>query len=278
MANLDSLIEDIDKLFDQSKPREVSEEHLEIFARNMKDILRDRLSHNEQEKRPIRFSGLGKPPRQVWYDANPDGTEEKLSPTTLRKFLLGDIIEQFLLFLVREAGHSVDCEQAKVELDGVTGSIDCFIDDVLVDVKSASPFGFKKFEDGSILEGNDSFHYIEQLAGYANVLTPNKPAAWLAMDKVSGDICIRYLPVDIINQHKPEDKIESLKNVLERSVPPERCYQDVEDGKSGNRKLGTACGYCSHKRRCWPEIRTFLYSSGPRFFTKVVKEPNVFEV
>jgi len=182
------------------------------------------------------------------------------------------------LFLTEEAGHVVTEQQAEVEVDGVLGHIDCLIDGVVVDVKSASSFGYKKFEDGSILTGNDSFGYIEQLSGYAYVLTPNQRAAWLAMDKVSGDICVTYLPVSFINQNKPEVRIEELKNVIELPEPPERCYDPVPEGKSGNMRLGTACGYCAFKKRCYPEIRTFLYSTGPKFFTKIVKEPLVFEV
>jgi len=230
------------------------------------------------DRNPLRFSALGKKNRQIWYEAHQDGSAETLSPKTLFKFLYGDVIEALLLFLVVEAGHQVTEAQAEVEVDGVLGHIDCLIDGVVVDVKSASSFGYKKFEDGSILTGNDSFGYTEQLSGYASVLTPNQRAAWLAMDKVSGDICVTYLPVDIINKNKPEQRIEELKNVIEQHDPPERCYPEVPEGKSGNLRLGTQCGYCAHKHRCWPDLRTFLYSSGPKFFTKIVKEPNVFEV
>ena len=59
--------------------------------------------------------------------------------------------------------------------------------------------------------------------------------------------------------------------------PPERPYKDVADGMSGNRKLGTMCSYCQFKTLCWPGLRTFVYSSGPVFMTKVVKTPNVLE-
>ena len=40
-------------------------------------------------------------------------------------------------------------EQAEAEVQGIKGSMDCKIDGVVTDVKSASTFGFKKFKDGS---------------------------------------------------------------------------------------------------------------------------------
>jgi len=278
LPNLKDLPNDIYSLFEQDKHHEVSEENLERFCNNLKEVLRSSLAKQAEDREVLRFSSLGKKPRQLWYESHDDGTKEQLSSKTYFKFLYGHVIEALLLFLTEEAGHTVEAQQAEVSVDGVFGHIDAIVDGVVVDVKSASSYGFKKFEDGSILTGNDSFGYIEQLSGYASILTPDKPAAWIAMDKVSGDIVVTELPVAIIDQNKPLPRIEELKNVINQRDPPERCYPVVAEGKSGNMRLGTACSYCNHKRRCYPEIRTFLYSSGPKFLTKVVKEPNVFEI
>lgn len=221
---------------------------------------------------------MGRPNRQVWYDAHPEpGTKTPLRPNTYVKFLYGDILEQLLLFLCREAGHVVEDTQGQVEVEGITGSIDCIIDGVVVDVKSASPFGFKKFENRSVTS-DDPFGYVPQLSGYASEKTPQKDAAWLAIEKVSGDICLSPLPYTVMKHHPPRERILELKEVVSRPEPPERCYSDVEDGKSGNRKLGTGCSYCQHMKRCWPEVRTFIYSTGPRYLTKVVRVPDVSEV
>ena len=57
---------------------------------------------------------------------------------------------------------------------------------------------------------------------------------------------------------------------------PNRAFSDVPDGKSGNMKLGTQCSYCEFKKVCWPDLKTYIYSSGPRYLTKVVREPKVF--
>lgn len=279
MAELNTLVEDVYRLFDPEVDHEVSEENLESFCSGLKDLLRSRLAKSKPHTGALRFSSLGRPDRQAWFDAHPvDGGKEQMLPKTYLKFMYGDVIEQLLLFLVKEAGHKVEMEQAEVEVDGVLGHIDCIIDGVVVDVKSASPYGYKKFENRTVTE-DDPFGYVYQLSGYANVLTPGKDAAWLAMDKVSGDICISPLSSTVIKYHQPEERIKVLRNVLSSDVPPPLCAEPVPDGKSGNMKLPTTpCGYCAHKFRCHPGLRTFIYSTGPRFLTEVVKTPDVFEV
>ena len=49
----------------------------------------------------------------------------------------------------------------------------------------------------------------------------------------------------------------------------------MPDGKSGNMKLATACGYCQWKTTCWPQAKAYKYSDGDRYLTKVVREPRV---
>lgn len=275
---LDTLVEDIYFLFDPEIDHECSEENLEVFCANLKELLRHRLGKYTAPDSPLRFSSLGKPDRQMWYEAHPvEGMKEPMLPKTYLKFLYGDIIEQMLLFLAKEAGHTVEMEQAEVEVDGVKGHIDAIIDGVVVDVKSASPYGYKKFEDRTVTE-DDPFGYVAQLSGYADVLTPGEGAAWLAQDKVSGDICVSPISRSVVKHHPPQDRITELREVIAQPEPPERCYEDKEDGKSGNRKLDTACSYCSHKFRCWPTLRGFAYSNGPRYLTHVERVPDVPEI
>jgi hypothetical protein len=278
MKDLERLPDDIYQLFDPEVHHEPSPENLEAFAQNMKDLLKARLSKYNPPSSPLRFSSLGKPNRQMWYEAHPvEGAKEGMLPKTYLKFMYGDIIEQMLLFLAKEAGHSVENEQGTVTIDDVEGHIDAVIDGVVVDVKSASPYGYKKFETRSVTE-DDPFGYVAQLSGYAQVLTPSEPAAWLAQDKVSGDICISPLSAIVIRHHDPAERIAELKEIIAQPEPPERCYEDVPDGKSGNRKLGTGCSYCAHKFRCWNSLRTFIYSTGPRYLTHVERVPDVPEV
>lgn len=278
MPKLEDLPNDIYKLFDPDVNHTINEDNLDEFANNLKELLRFRLKLQQEKSSPLRFSALGKPNRQIWYDAHPEpGTKEPLTPKTYLKFLYGDVIEQVFLFLAKEAGHKVEREQEEVVIDGITGHIDAVIDGTVVDVKSASSFGYKKFKDRTVTE-DDPFGYVAQLSGYAHVLTPGKDAAWWAIDKVNGNNCISPLSSLVISYHKPEERIAELKEVIASDEVPERCYEDVPDGKSGNRKLDTGCSYCAHKFRCWPSLRTFIYSTGPRYLTQVARVPDVPEV
>ena len=269
---------DIYALFNPDEHHECNEENLTEFAENVKGLLRQRLAQRPDADPALRFSSLGKPDRQLWFDLHPEpGTKERLHPKTYLKFLYGDLIEQLVLFLAKEAGHSVERTQEEVEVLGIKGHIDAVIDGTVVDVKSASSFGYKKFEDRRVTE-DDPFGYVAQLSGYADVLTPGQPAAWVANDKVAGDICVSPLSSIVIAHHKPAERIEHLKKVIDSETPPPLCYEPVPDGLSGNTKLPTPCSYCAHKRRCHPNLRVYSYSTGPRFLTKVVKEPNVPDI
>lgn len=279
MKTLETLPADIYSLLEPDSHYEPSEEGLEWFANNLKDILRLRLAEHTRREHSLRFSMLGKANRQVWFDAHPDENNppEPMVPKTYLKFLYGDILEQLLLLLAKEAGHEVTHEQAEVSVDGVKGHIDAIIDGTVVDVKSASSFGYAKFANRTVTS-DDPFGYVAQLSGYANVLTPGKDAAWLAIDKVSGDICVSPLSKFVIAGHKPEDRIAELREVVAMEAPPALCYEPVPDGKSGNMKLSTPCSYCAHRFRCHPGLRGFAYSSGPRYLTTVAKTPDVPEI
>lgn len=279
MKKLETLPQDVYNLFDPESDHEASEELLDEFCENLKDILRLRLQASpRREGGAIRFSSLGKPNRQIWMDSHPDPENEEPMPAkTYLKFLYGDVIEQLYLYLAKEAGHSVTDEQREIEVDGIKGHIDAIIDGTVVDVKSASSYGYTKFATNTV-EQDDPFGYVAQLAGYASVLTPDKEAAWWAVDKSSGDNCISELSKMTIKYHPPAERITHLKEVVASDTPPELCYEPVPDGKSGNMKLPVGCSYCKHKFRCHPGLRTFLYSTGPRFLTTVVREPEVYEV
>lgn len=229
----------------------------------------------------LRMSNIGKGARQLWYDKR-YGKEENLPPATIFKFIYGDLIESLLLFLAKLSGHRVTARQAEVDVDGVKGHIDADIDGVTVDAKSASVYAFRKFANATLAQ-DDSFGYIEQLAGYCDARDTD--GAFLAADKQNGHIA--YLPFskeELKAAVNVKERIAYLKTAVEQEEPPERCYPDVPQGESGNRKLGVNCSYCSHKGRCWADsnggmgLRTFLYSGGPEFLTKVTREPKVREV
>lgn len=280
-TSVDTLVDDIYALLDENTNHEPTEENLDWIAGQVKDLLRKKLSSREREAATLRFSSLGRPDRQLWYAEHCPEKAEKLSPKTYFKFLYGDVIELLLLFLAKEAGHKVERLQDKVESDGVVGHIDAIIDGTLVDVKSASSFSYGKFKSGAFLT-DDPFGYIGQISAY-RATTGADRAGFLVADKVHGDIQFAEVPSEILNDNAPEPRIAHLRDVLAGSEEPPRCYPDEEFGKSGNRVLGISCSYCPFKEHCWRDanngegLRTFVYSTGPRFFTKIGKEPRVEE-
>jgi hypothetical protein len=222
------------------------------------------------------MSNLGTPDRKLWYSfKKPLESSRSLTAENHINFCYGHILEEFLLFLVREAGHEVTHEQEEVEVSGVVGHLDCCIDGVPTDIKSASQFGFKKFQDGTLLRGDDPFGYIEQISGYANALGKNE-AAFLAINKNKGELALLNVPDIFINN--TEDRVSHVKDILEKDTPPPRCYDDMPHGKGGNRKLSMPCVFCPFKFDCWENLRAFQYSGKVEFLTETPVEPKVPEV
>jgi len=276
LKTIDTLVDDIYTLFGE-KPHEVSEERATGFGQAVSKVIASRLA--EIGKPPtLRMSKLGTPDRKLWYEINHPELAESLRPEAKIKFLFGDILEELLLFLAEEAGHSVTERQKELTLADVKGHKDASIDGVIVDCKSASTYSFGKFKQHLTPE-DDSFGYLSQLDHYLHADdSSNGQGAFLVIDKTLGHITL--------DKHKRSNKttedltkeIARKRNVLASPKPPPRCYTDIPDGKSGNRKLDVVCSYCPFKKTCWPGLRSFLYSTGPRYLTRVERLPDVPEV
>lgn len=279
MRNIDKLIPDIYNLLESKEiPEGVDlEAECERFGKQVGEVLLAQLQP-EADRRGLRLSQIGRPDRQVYNAYNSVGREAFRGPTYI-KFLYGHIIEEMVLALTRIAGHEVTDEQKEVEVAGVTGHMDCRIDGLLVDVKSCSSYGFKKFKNNKLHE-DDPFGYIGQIRAYAYA-EGDSEYGWLALDKQNGTLAL--LKYDENKPNAPyadaiswdvEGRVTSLKKLVGGDMPPV-CYEEVPDGKSGNMRLATGCAYCDFKSTCWPEARPYYYSTGPRWLTKVVKEPRV---
>lgn len=238
----------------------------------------------EEGKGTLRMSNIGQPcVRKLWYHCNTEGIGEPLRPETKLKFLYGDILEDLLLSLAVAAGHTVTGHQDEMYVAGIKGHRDAVIDGVTVDVKSASTFGFKKFQENKLRE-DDPFGYIQQLSSYVyagkdDPLVGTKThGAFLVIDKQHGHLCLDMYDFSDEIEGK-EEFFEERKSVVnnESSVPP-RAFSDEPWQKSGNRKLCTQCSYCAYKGECWPGLRTFVSSRGPIFLTHVSRAPKMVEV
>jgi hypothetical protein len=267
---IDTLVKDIYAVFE--KGTEVNEQVIEDFGRNLGKQLADRIAR-KQERPTLRVSNLGTPDRKLWYSINKPELGEPLAGSTRLKFLIGDLWEEVIMFLAKVAGHEVTDEQKQVSLHGVKGHIDGRVSGRLVDVKSASPYSFKKFASGGLAD-NDPFGYISQLSSYA-ACEGDAVGSFVVADKVSGK-----LHVDT-HEFEPKDTakiVADKQSMLMQPEPPPRCYPDIPDGAYGNRKLGVECSYCAFKQTCWPGLRAYKYYNGPVFMTNVAKEPKVPEI
>lgn len=278
MVSLDTLVSDVYRLLESRKLSDTS--LVQKYSSTVGEVLGSRFKDDTTEP-TLRMSNVGRPLRQLWYELNGFKGEE-IRGQTLLKFAYGDATESLLVFLAQASGHVVERLQEEIQVDGIKGHIDCVIDGVLVDIKSCSAYGFKKFQDGSLLdEGNDPFGYVAQLSGYAHAL--NLPAAWIAFDKQSGEIHVLELPKEKIEAYDVRGRIELVRAACGNQTPPERCYEDEPYQKSGNYKLSVGCSYCSHRFECWKDsnngegLKTYHYSTGPIYLTKVLKEPKVFQ-
>ena len=282
--HISTLATDIKHLISEisnGKPANMTEENMDVFLKNIKEAM---LAWNTPPVRTdkegkLRMSVLGKPARQLWYDKHSPKDRKDEDAGLNLKFLYGHIIEHLVLYLAELAGHKIEDQQKKVEIDGVTGHIDSKIDGEICDVKSASPFSFKKFQSGEIV-GDDPFGYHAQLSGYETAMG-TKAGGFLVVDKSSGDICF-YKPEDMA---KPNVKslIKNLRTTLEQDAPPEKCYE-FKTEKNGNKTLATGCMFCPHKWECHSDtnngkgLRVFKYSNKNVMLADVVKQPLVEEI
>jgi len=282
--HISTLATDIKHLISEisnGKPANMTEENMDVFLKNIKEAM---LAWNTPPVRTdkegkLRMSVLGKPARQLWYDKHSPKDRKDEDAGLNLKFLYGHIIEHLVLYLAELAGHKIEDQQKKVEIDGVTGHIDSKIDGEICDVKSASPFSFKKFQSGEIV-GDDPFGYHAQLSGYETAMG-TKAGGFLVVDKSSGDICF-YKPEDMA---KPNVKslIKNLKTTLQQDTPPEKCYE-FKTEKNGNKTLATGCMFCPHKWECHSDtnngkgLRVFKYANKNVMLADVIKQPLVEEI
>lgn len=236
----------------------------------------------KEEKAPsLRLSQMGpRCPCALWHSIHAPDEAEPLPPWAKFKYAYGTIIEALAIELARLAGHDVRGEQDTLVVDGIVGHRDCVIDGCVVDVKSTSSRGFQKFKDGSI-RLDDSFGYLDQLDGYLvgslqdPIVTVKDRGYLLAIDKQLGHMCLYEHRV---REQAIRNRIREFKEIVGRDRAPACTCGTVPDGASGNIRLDVKASYNPFKFCCNPNLRTFLYSGGPRYLTKVIRKPDVTEI
>ena len=294
MAVIETLSADIYNVLDQRVQHEPDTTLAAAYAMRIGgELAKSTLPRNRpREKGKMWASDLGKHClRQAWYTFNAPQYGEPLTGQTKFKFLYGNLLEEAVLYLAEEAGHTVSHQQYRVghTINGdwaIRGKIDGLIDNTLMDVKSTSSFGFKRYKDG-INASNDSFGYRFQLGFYKefNVINPapNKVAGFVWIDKQNGHI--KYTPCITPSKMVLKTKANEIINAVGKTEDDVvRGYTTEPYGKSGNMKLRVGCSYCPFKERCYKDsnggkgLRTFLYSQGPVSFTEVKRLPKCQEI
>lgn len=278
MSHIDTLIPDVQQLLNTNGW--FTDELAKEFSHEVSKRLQEQFTERTQAP-TLRLSGMGpRCPCALWHSIYTPDEAEDLPPWARFKYTYGHLIEGLTITLAKASEHTVEGEQGHVSVDGISGHRDCVIDGCIVDVKSTSSRGFQKFKDGSI-RLDDSFGYLDQLDGYLvgsledPIVTVKDRAYLWAIDKTLGHMCLyeHFIREDSIRNRIKEHK----RTVGLPSAPPCECGT-VADGKSGNIRLDTKASYNAFKHCCFPHLRTFLYSDGPRYLTKVVRMPDVTEV
>ena len=289
----DTLTEDIYHVLDQNEEHTLGD--VESVASSLATQLTSatEIRTKGREVGKLWASDLGKPcMRQHWYNFNAPEDGEKLGGHTMFKFLYGNVLEDVVLWLAKEAGHDVVCEQERIESTisdwTVSGRIDAIIDGVLCDVKTTSSYGFQRYKEG-ITDANDSFGYLWQVGFYThfNEIEPApKSSGFVWIDKQNGHVattvCTDQMPSEEDIIERVETIAESVSRDNDRDVI--RGYSPEPYGKSGNMALPISCSYCPFKQRCYADanggrgLRAFAYNHKPVWFTEVVREPKVPEI
>lgn len=274
MKTINTLVDDIYKVVEGGLPPATNN--------NKVDVSYDKWFNTEprvREEKVLYFSEVGDPcPRRLWYKYNVPDAGKKYDGNALLKFFYGDILEELVLNVAEDAGHTVTGKQDRVTYevgDGwvVRGRIDAIIDGTMVDVKSVTKYSEEKFKNNL---QEDPFGYYQQLNGYATA-TNSATAGFLTIQKELGHVS--YYPIDV-NPGLFKLQAESAVEIVQMESPEGLSrYDPVPASKtSKNTKLCTSCSYCNYKKECFPEVRTFIYANGPQYLVDVVDLPRVIEV
>lgn len=281
---IDTLVTDIHKLVTEGKEGGATGPTLLDTSTYMK--LTSAPVVKERPEKTFYFSEIGDPcVKRLWYKFHQPHLATSHSAPTLIKFEYGNMLEQLVLNLTVDAGHTVSDWQKPLEYalkDGwkVRGKIDAVIDNVLVDVKSVTARSEEKFKRGL---ADDPFGYYMQLNGYATA-AEYPEAGFLTIQKELGHI--NYYPIKVnptLFFERMDILVDAMHFPAAEDLP--RGFDPIyQTPTSKNMKLAAGCSYCDFKKECWKDsndgkgLRAFNYASGPVFLVKVEDTPRVPEI
>ena len=240
----------------------MSESTIERISKDVTDAVRRQFGSGKGRKEfGLRMSNIGKPTCQLWFEKNEPEKALPKPTTFMFNMMLGDIVEAVFKGALTEAGIAFEeCKEPvalKLGAATVNGTYDLVINGAVDDVKSASPWSYtNKFDSYETLRSGDSFGYVGQLAGYAKA-SGKKAGGWWVVNKANGDF--KYVSAAEADVEQTMADIKDTYEYISQDKPFERCFDaepETYRGKaSGNWKLSKTCGFCDHKKKCWPELQ-----------------------
>jgi hypothetical protein len=231
-------------------------------ASDVEAALEKQFSSGPRDKFRLRMSNIGRPTCQLWFEKNDPEDKTPLPPHFLINMIIGDIVEAVFKGLLRAAEVDFkDNDNVTLKLgDGteIKGEYDMVLDGRVDDVKSASPWSYKnKFVNLESLAKSDSFGYISQLVGYAKAAELDV-GGWWVVNKANGEF--KYVDASSVDEPTVMQEIEETVEYINEDKPFERCFEAIPETHfrklTGNLKLGSECGFCSFKHKCWPNLQT----------------------
>ncbi len=118
MKTIDTLVPDIYSVISGSTPNAISNTEVKV-SYDKWFTPRD----SKREEGVLYFSEVGTPcPRQLWYKYNAPEIATKPDGNLLLKFFYGDILEELVLNVSENAGHTVETLARKVRIATILGT------------------------------------------------------------------------------------------------------------------------------------------------------------
>lgn len=259
------------------KPINIADSDYEELGKRLSNALKGHFSkvHTpyRRKKNTLYASEVGAPClRKLWYKAHDVPKDKPLSTSDILKFSIGFMMEELLLFLMQQAGYTVEGEQELIIYDKdmptgwcVRGRQDAIINGHPVDVKTASKYGMKKFKNEDALMADDAFGYIPQLGiySYDKATDTYSDGYFLVANKETGAITLMSVASDSMRNMMPD--LRDTVKAIESPVEPDRIEDSTSKTKYGEDSLCFNCGYCDYKQTCFKAdggVRSFRYATG----------------
>ncbi|HCX23426.1 MAG TPA: hypothetical protein DHN29_16015 [Cytophagales bacterium] len=240
-------------------------EHIDTLVEEIRERLYSDLEDVGDNEFTFRMSSIGKPLCQVQMEAEGKPRELVGAFEMPVKFITGDMLEAWLLAVIKSTELPVNGIAIPVELmiagKRICGTADIIIGGKVYDIKTASDYSFKKYgKDGGFMSvyEDDPFGYVVQGFLYARAL--GLPfGGWIVVNKNKGDIAVCEAP---LRQQKYSDEVldkaEKAVYTVVDSHPFVRGFDDIVETfrkkETGNRILCFNCEWCSYRSECWGEL------------------------